>query len=127
MLLSEAVEEYIRRKQLMGRKYDTCGKELRAFARRYPTFQVSDLRARHVTQFLNYKPVCRETWIRRHQRLRTFFSYWISRRQLVSLPMPAPRRPGHPSFNPYVFTPLQMRNMLAKAPEIQSRKLSQIT
>lgn len=127
MLLCEAVEAYIRRKQLMGRKYDTCGKEMRAFARLYPTLQLSDLRTHHVKTFLNYRPLCRETWISRYKRLRTFFSYLVSRRQLISLPMPAPRRAGHRSFTPYVFTPLQMRNMLAKAPEIQSRKLSGIT
>jgi integrase/recombinase XerD len=126
MLLSEAVEAYICRKRMMGRKYDTCGKELRAFARLYPTLQLSDLRTHHVRKSLNCRPVCRETWIRRYQRLRTFFSYWISRRQMIALPLPAPRRPGHRSFNPYVFTPLQMRNMLARAPEIQSRKLSEL-
>jgi integrase/recombinase XerD len=127
MLLSEAVEAYIRRKQLMGRKYDNCGKELRALARLYPALQLSDLRTHHVQNFLNYRPLCRETWISRYKRLRTFFSYWISRRQLIALPMPAPRRPGHRSFTAYVFTPLQMRTILARAPEIQSRKLSGIT
>jgi integrase/recombinase XerD len=127
MLLSEAVEAYIRRKQLMGRKYDHCGKELRAFVRLYPTLQLSDLRTHHVQNFLNYRPLCRGTWISRYKRLRTFFSYWISRRQLIALPMPAPRRPGHRSFTAYVFTPLQIRTMLARAPEIQSRKLSGIT
>jgi integrase/recombinase XerD len=127
MLLSEAVEAYVRRKQLMGRKYDCCGKELRALARLYPTLQLSDLRTHHVQNFLNYRPLCRETWISRYKRLRTFFSYWISRHQLIALPMPAPRRPGRRSFTAYVFTPLQMRTMLARAPEIQSRKLSGIT
>jgi integrase/recombinase XerD len=127
MLLSDAAEVYIRRKQLMGRKYDNCGKELRAFARLYPALQLSHLRTRHVAHYLNYRPLCRESWIGRYKRLRTFFSYWISRRQLVSLPMPAPRRPGHRDFSPYIFTPLQMRNLLARAPEIQLRKLSEIT
>src|SRR5580704_9829669 len=127
MLLSEAVEAYIRRKRLMGRKYDTCGNELRAIARLCPALQLSHVRAHHVTTFLNYRPLCRNTWISRYKRLRTFFCYWISRRQLVSLPMPAPRRPGPRRFIPYVFTPLQLRNMLARAPEIQSRNLSEIT
>lgn len=126
MRLSEAVEAYIRRKQLMGRKYDGCGKELRALARLYPNVQLSDLRVHHIANLLNAKPLCRDTWIVKYARLRAFFSYWISRRQLVSLPMPAPRRPGHRSFTPYIFTPLQMRNMLANAPKIQSRKYSQI-
>jgi integrase/recombinase XerD len=127
MQLSEAVEIYIRRKQLMGRKYDCNGKELRALARLYPTLPLSDIRIHHVARFLNYRPLCRATWIGRYKRLRTFFSYWISRRQLASLPLPAPRRPGHRSFSPYIFTPLQMRQILARAPEVQSRKCSEIT
>ena len=127
MLLSEAVETYVRRKQLMGRKYDTCGKELRALARLYPEVQLSAIRTHHVANFLNYKPLCRDTWIGKYKRLRAFFSYWISRRKLTSLPMPAPRRPGHRSFTPYIFTPVQMRSILARAPEIQSRKQSAIT
>lgn len=127
MLLSEGAEAYIRRKQLMGRKYDHCGKELQAFVRLYPTLHLSDLRTRHVQHFLNYRPLCRGTWIGRYKRLRAFFSYWISRGQMIALPLPAPRRPGHRSFAPYIFTPLQMRNLLAKAPQIQSRKLSEVT
>ena len=127
MLLSEAAEAYISRKRLMGRKYDHCGKELRAFGRLFPTLQLSDVRTHHVQNFLNHRPLCRESWIGYYMRVRAFLSYWISRRQLVKLPMPAPRRPGHRTFSPYVFTPVQMRSMLAKAPEIQSRKLSQIT
>jgi integrase/recombinase XerD len=127
MRLSEAVEIYIRRKQLMGRKFDTCGKELRAFARFNPTLQLREIRTRHVTSFLNYKSLCRNTWIVRYKRLRAFFCFWVSRQQLALLPMPSPRRPGHRSFSPYIFTPLQMRSMLARAPEIQLRKCSQIT
>src|ERR1700758_238927 len=127
MLLAEAVEEYIRRKQLMGRKYDKIAIELRGFARRYPTAQLSDLRTRHAQAFLNCRPVCRDTWIGKYRRLRAFFSYWISRQQLAVLPMPAPRRSVHRSFAAYIFTPVQMRNILARAPEIQSRRLSEIT
>jgi integrase/recombinase XerD len=127
MLLSEAIEAYIHRKQSMGRKYHNCAKELRAFVRLHPTLQLSDLRTNHLANFLNCRPLRRETWISRYRGLRTFLSYWISRRQLVSLPMPPPRRPGRRVFTPYIFTPLQMRNMLAKAPEIQSRKLSEVT
>jgi integrase/recombinase XerD len=127
MLLSEAAEAYISRKRSMGRKYETCGKVLCASGRLFPTLQLSDVRTHHVQKFLNHRPLCRETWIAYYMRVRAFLSYWISRRQLVKLPMPAPRRPGHRTFSPYVFTPLQMRSMLARAPEIQSRKLSQIT
>ena len=127
MLLAEAVEEYIRRKQLMGRKYDKIGRELRGFARLYPTAQLSDLRTRHAQAFLNCRPVCRDSWIGKYRRLRAFFSYWISRQQLAVLPMPAPRRSVHRSFAAYIFTPVQMRNILARAPEIQSRTLSEIT
>jgi integrase/recombinase XerD len=127
MQLSDAVETYIHRKQLMGRKYSSCGSELRAFARSYPTLQLRNLRTHHVATFLNYRPLGRNTWICRYRHLRAFFCYWISRRQLGSLPMPPPRRPVPRSLMPYIFTPRQMQRILARAPEVQSRRHSEVT
>jgi hypothetical protein len=127
LLLTEAVEAYVSRKQLMGRKYVTEGSDLRAFARLYPTIQLSDLRTRHVQTFLNYRPLCRDSWINRYKGVRSFLTSWISRRQLTTFRMPALRKAERRSFNAYIFTPLQMRTILARASEIQSRKLSEIT
>ena len=127
MLLSEAVEAYIRRKQLMGRKYVCDGKELRSFGRLYPTLRLSDLRTHHILTLLNHRPLSRGTWIGRYKRIHSFLNYCVSKRQLTGFRMPPARRPLRRNFTPYIFTPLQMRSLLARAPAIQSRKFSEIS
>jgi integrase/recombinase XerD len=122
--LTEAVEEYISRKRLMGRRYVNNAKELRAFTRLNADLPLVSVTSRHVLTFLNYRPLGRFTWQGRYTRLKAFFAYWLSRQQISRLPMPRPRRTGPRIFAPYIFPRSEIQALLEKAPEIQNRLLS---
>jgi len=110
----------------MGHRYVNNTKELRAFARMNAGISLATVRKRHVLTFLNSRPTGRWTWAGKHARLRAFFVYWISRREIARSPMPRARRVGQRTFSPYVFSCAEIQALLRKAPEIQSRKFSAI-
>src|SRR6267378_1091341 len=125
MELKLAVEEYVVRKRLMGRRYENNAKELHMFVRSSPGLALSEVRATHVSKFLNKGRLLRQTWIGRYSRLRAFFLYWMAKHEVHRLPMPRPRRQTKQMFSPYIFSRSDIRKMLRNA-EIQNRKLSMV-
>jgi len=125
MELKRAVEEYVLRKRLMGRRYENNAKELHMFVRSNPGLALSEVRPNHVSKFLNRGRLVRQTWIGRYSRLRAFFLYWMAKHEIDRLPMPRPRRQTKRMFSPYIFSRSDIRKMLRNA-EIQNRKLSMV-
>jgi integrase/recombinase XerD len=125
MELKRAVEEYVVRKRLMGRRYENNAKELHMLVRSNPGLALSEVRTTHVSKFLNRGRLLRQTWIGRYSRLRAFFLYWMAKREIDRLPMPRPRRRTKRMFSPYIFSRSDIRKMLRNA-EIQNRKLSMV-
>jgi integrase/recombinase XerD len=114
MELKTAVEEYVRRKRLMGRRYENNSKELHTFAR---TLQLplNEVRVAHVSDYLNRSRLARNTWLGRYSRLRAFFNYWIAKHEITRLPMPRPRRATNCAFSPYIYSLSDIREILRKA------------
>ena len=127
MTLHTAVEEYIARKRLMGRRYVNAAVELRSFAKMYPGCLLTALKQADVSRFLNCRPTARSTWAHKHGLLKAFFSYWLARQKIALLPMPNARPAGTRVFSPYIFSRSEVATLLRKCPEIQGRKLSQVT
>ena len=127
MTLHTAVEEYIARKRLMGRRYVNAAVELRAFARMYRGWLITALKQSDVSRFLNCRPTERSTWAHKHGLLKAFFSYWLARQKIDRLPMPNARPAGARVFSPYIFSRSEVATLLRKCPEVQGRKLSQVT
>jgi integrase/recombinase XerD len=125
--LRTAVEDYIARKRLMGRRYVNAAVELRAFARMYQGRLITALKPADVSRFLNCRSIERSTWAHKHALLKAFFSYWLARQKIARLPMPNARPAGTRVFSPYIFSRSEVATLLRKCPEIQGRKLSQIT
>lgn len=125
MELREAIEEYVFRKRLMGRRYENNAKELHMFLRRNPRLALSKVRTTHVSKFLNSGHLLRQTWTGRYSRLRAFFLYWMAKHEIDRLPMPRPRRQTKRMFSPYIFSRSDIRKMVRNA-KIQNRKLSMV-
>jgi integrase/recombinase XerD len=109
----------------MGRKYVNNSKELRAFARIYPSLSLTAVNRAHVRRFLNRRPVGRHTWGGKYARLKAFFAYWLARQEIQRLPMPRPRRQGRKTFSAYIFTQSQIRAIL-KNSDIHDRQFVEI-
>jgi len=125
MELKAAVENYIVRKRLMGRRYENNSKELYMFVRSSPRLALAEVRAVHVSRFLNQGRLLRQTWIGRYSRLRAFFRYWMAKHEISRLPMPRPRRPTKRIFSPYIFSRSDIRKMLNSA-KILNQKLTTV-
>ena len=125
MELKQAVEEYIFRKRMMGRRYDTNAKEFQMFVGNNPGLTLSEVRTTHVSQFLNGSRLVRHSWISRYSRMRAFFRYWMAKHQILRLPMPSSRRPTKQMFAPYIYSRSDIKKMLRKA-ETQNRKLCMV-
>jgi integrase/recombinase XerD len=125
MELKQAVEEYVFRKRMMGRRYDTNAKEFQMFVRNNPGLTLSEVRTTHVSKFLNSSRLVRHSWISRYSRMRAFFRYWMAKHQIRRLPMPSSRRPTKRMFSPYIYSRSDIKKMLRKA-EIQNRKLCMV-
>jgi integrase/recombinase XerD len=125
--LHTAVEEYIARKRLMGRRYVNAAVELRAFARMYHGCLLTTLKQADLLRFLNCRPIHRSTWAHKHALLKAFFSYWLARQKIARLPMPNTRPAGARVFSPYIFSRSEVATLLRRCPEVQGRKLSQVT
>jgi integrase/recombinase XerD len=114
MDLKTAVEEYVYRKRLTGRRYENNCKELHAFARIYP-LALNEIRVAHVSGFLNRSLLARTTWIGRYSRLRTFFNYWMAKHEIIRSPMPRPRRAGNRIFCPHIYSRSDISKILRSA------------
>ena len=125
MELRGAIEEYVLRKRLMGRRYENNAKELHMFLRRNPRLALSQVRTTHVSEFLNSGRLLRQTWTGRYSRLRAFFSYWMAKHEIDRLPMPRPRREPKRIFSPYIFSRPDIRKLMRNA-KIQNQKLSMV-
>jgi integrase/recombinase XerD len=121
MELSTAVEEYVRRKRKMGRRYVNNAKELEMFARRHPRVSLSNITVSDTAKYLNEGKLQRQSWIGRYSRLRAFFKYWYAKREIGAVPMPPPRRGRKRFFSPYIFTRHDMKRILRAASVQQHR------
>lgn len=115
MELIHAVDLYVRRKRLMGRRYVNNAKELEMFARRHPNLPLSSLRVNHVSTYLSEGRLQRQSWIGRYSRLRAFFKYWVAKREIDAVPMPHPRHSRKRFFAPYIFSRNDIRKILRAA------------
>jgi integrase/recombinase XerD len=125
--LHTAVEDYIARKRLMGRRYVNAAIELRSFANMYPGHLINALKPVDVSLFLNRRPTHRSTWAHKHGLLKAFFSYWLAKQEIARLPMPNARPAGARVFSPYIFSRSEVMTLLRHCPTIQGHRLSQVT
>jgi len=100
MKLYDGVEQYIYRKQSSGMEYKPGRSCLSAFQRHAGDIEISEVRAVHVTAFLDAKLVSRSTLHTKHLILLRFFEYWIAREQCRML-----RCPSGPSRNKEICSP----------------------
>jgi integrase len=83
-----------------------------------------------VTSYLQEPKTSSATWWAKYRVLRTFFSYWMMRGELFSLPMPRPRPAYPPPFKPLVYSKPDLQRLLeviASNRKTESWRLEPIT
>jgi integrase/recombinase XerD len=119
--LSRAIAGYVEWKRGQGIQFVHGEQILRAFIRSSGDRQLSDVTARHVSNYLDRSKMAPDTCHRAHHTVHSFFQFWMSRKRINQLPMPPARAARPPLFRPYIFTQTEMRRLLRA---IESHRLS---
>ncbi len=113
MKLRRLVDRYIAHRRSLGERCQTNAGILRAFCRglRYK-IDIKKVGVRQTTQFLYGKGPVTSAWHIKHNALKGFFRYVISRDYGVKMPLPEviPVRP--PPFIPYIYSRDELQRLL---------------
>jgi len=112
MTLIEAVDSYVTLKQALGAVFAAETRILRQLARTLGDIPIDAIDRQAVHAFCRGTGPPTRWWERKHQTLRGFFVYLVSRGHLAAspLPEPAPRIPR--SFEPYIYAHSELQRLL---------------
>lgn len=116
MKLLKAVANYVAYHKALGELFLTNEQILKSFVRAIgQRANLSDVKPKQVNVFLYGIGSLTSTWHVKHQALRGFYSYLISRGYVKKSPLPTviPKRP--PPFVPYIYTRQELRSLLDAA------------
>jgi len=112
MTLIEAIDSYISLKRALGAVFSADRRILRSFARTLGDVPLDAIDARAVHAFCRGTGPPTRWWERKHQALRGFFTYLVTRGHLsasaLSEPAPRIRR----SFQPYIYSRQELQRLL---------------
>ena len=112
MKVSSAIENYVALKRSLGAVFSVDARILRSFSRAMEDAPLEAITPEDCRKFCRGKGLPTRFWERKHESLRGFFRYLVSRGILVHSPIqdPAPRIP-HP-FRPYICSDDELRRLL---------------
>lgn len=112
MTLTEAIDAYISLKRSLGAVFSADTRILHAFARALGDIPLKTIDAQATQAFCRGTGPPTRWWERKHQTLRGFFAYLVSRGHLTASPLsePAPRIPR--TFQPYIYSQNELQRLL---------------
>ncbi len=112
MTLNEAIDSYVTLKRSLGAVFSVDTRILRSLARALGDIPLDTIDAQATHAFCRGTGPPTRWWERKHQSLRCFFAYLVTRRHLTASPLsePGPRIPR--SFEPYVYSRDELQRLL---------------
>jgi site-specific recombinase XerD len=113
MKLIKAVTKYVTYRKSLGELFLTNESFLKSFARSVGIdSNLADIKPEQINVFLRGKATITATWHGKHQALRGFYCYAISRGLIKISPLPTviPKRPA--PFVPYIYSRKELRSLL---------------
>ncbi len=112
MTLTEATDSYVALKRSMGAVFSADTRILRSFARTLGDIPLGNIDRQATHAFCRGIGPPTRWWERKHQTLRGFFAYLVTRGHLTASPLPeqAPRIPR--SFEPYIYSRDELQLLL---------------
>lgn len=123
MRLSIAVAKYLRWKEQRHIRSVRNRQLFNGFLRRTGDLQMARIKPRDISAYLDGSRMAPDTWWRAYQTLRSFFQFWVVRKQIESVPMPRPKAALPPPFRPYIFSRSQLRQLLIYAGRLERSKM----
>jgi len=126
MKLSVAIDEYTNRKRASGLIFRTEKVVLAGLNRQVNDLQLESLSTQHILNYLNSPTSSTRTWRGNYGILRHFFEFWSEQGAMPPLLMPQIRPPVRNSFVPYIYTRIQIRDLLKGVRKIGKTKLPKL-
>lgn len=122
MKLHEAIESYIVLKRSLGAVFSSDACVLRSFGRVVGDVPVETIRGKTCHVFCRGAgpPTC--WWERKHQTLRGFFKYLVSRGHLAASPLLEPGPRIARCFEPYIYSHDELRRLLDATAILESSR-----
>lgn len=123
MTLANACEQYGAFRKTLGERFETNGRQLRAFCRFMgPDTTITDVSSDKVNVFLAGRGPLTASWHVRHNALLGFYRYAVSRGLVARSPLPdvIPKRP--PAFQPYIYSQSELKRLLNSIESCRRRR-----
>ena len=112
MNLHMICQQYAGFRKALGERFKVNGSQLKAFCRAMgPDIDIADVSPEKVNTFLIGNGPLTTSWYVRHNALRGFYRYAISRGFVTASPLPL-TIPKLPRFKPYIYSPAELRRIL---------------
>jgi integrase/recombinase XerD len=113
MNLQMICQQYAAFRKTLGERFVVNGDQLKAFCRTMgPDIDIADVSPEKVNTFLIGDGPLTTTWYVRHNALRGFYRYAISRGFVTTSPLPLTIPKLRPTFKPYIYSPAELRRIL---------------
>jgi integrase len=113
MTLQMICQQYAAFRKTLGERFKVNGTHLKAFCRAMgPDIDIANVSLEKVNTFLIGDGPLTTSWYVKHNALRGFYRYAISRGFVTTSPLPLtiPKLP--PTFKPYIYSPDELRRIL---------------
>src|SRR6266566_5036912 len=116
MKLQTICERYAAFRKTLGERFEVNGRQLKAFCRAMGRkIDITDVSPEKVNTFLVGKGPLTTSWYVRHNALLGFYRYAISRGFVTTSPLPFTIPKIRTTFQPYIYSPAELRRILASA------------
>jgi integrase/recombinase XerD len=115
MKLSSAIENYAALKRSLGAVFSVDAGILRSFSRALGDGCLEAITAEDCRTFCRGKGLPTRFWERKHESLRGFFRYLVSRGMLVNSPFQDPAPRIQKTFRPHIYSHDELRRLLEAA------------
>ena len=128
MRVSEAIEDFLKKKRAQGLVYESQKFTLLAFQRSIKDLPITEVTSRQVLDFINRRQISHSTGMEEHRCLRMFFEFCNDRGYMSELSMPQRQRRGD-DRRPisFIFTRTQIRKLIQATQGNQSNRFCTIS
>ncbi len=122
MKLSSAIENYVSLKRSLGAVFSVDARILRSFSRAMEDAPLEAITFEDCRKFCRGKGLPTRFWERKHESLRGFFRYLLTRRILVNSPFQEPAPRIQRTFRPYIYSHDELGRLLQAISQEKSRR-----
>lgn len=122
MTLLPAIEAYISLRRSLGAVFTTDARILRSFGRRLGDIPLDTIRSETCHAFCRGLGPPTRFWERKHETMRGFFAYLVGRSHLTASPLRQPHPRVRRTFQPYIFSPVELQRLLAATATLVSNR-----